>query len=30
MNYHITDNLADAIRLKDIPEVDYATLYNDL
>ena len=30
MNYYITDNLAGAISLKDIPEVEYAALYNDL
>ncbi|MBP3290359.1 MAG: NADH-quinone oxidoreductase subunit C [Alistipes sp.] len=30
MNYHITDNLAGAIALKDIPEVEYAALYEDL
>lgn len=30
MIYHITDNMADAVALKDIPEVDYAALYNDL
>ena len=30
MNYHITDNLSAAIALKDIPEVEYATLYEDL
>ena len=30
MIYHITDNEAAAVALKDIPEVDYAALYNDL
>lgn len=30
MNYYITDNLAGSISLKDIPEVEYAALYNDL
>ena len=30
MNYYITDNLADAVSLKDIPQVEYAALYNDL
>ena len=30
MIYHITDNTSDAIALRDIPEVDYAALYNDL
>ncbi|MBR5138113.1 MAG: NADH-quinone oxidoreductase subunit C, partial [Alistipes sp.] len=30
MNYYITDNLAGSIALKDIPEVEYAALYNDL
>ena len=30
MNYYITDNLAGSVSLKDIPEVEYAALYNDL
>ena len=30
MIYHITDNRASAVALKDIPEVDYAAIYNDL
>ena len=30
MNYYITDNLAGSVLLKDIPEVEYAALYNDL
>ncbi len=30
MIYHITDNRASALALKDIPEVDYAAIYNDL
>ena len=30
MNYYITDNLAGFVSLKDIPEVEYAALYNDL
>ncbi len=30
MNYHIIDNLATAVALKDIPEVEYAELYEDL
>ena len=30
MIYYITDNAASAVALKDIPEVEYAALYNDL
>ena len=30
MKYYITDNISGAIPLKDIPEVEYAALYNDL
>ncbi len=30
MNYHIVDNLTSAIRLQDIPQVEYAALYEDL
>lgn len=30
MNYLITDNTAGAVRLQDIPESDYAALYDDL
>ena len=30
MIYYITDNAASAVALTDIPEVDYAALYNDL
>ena len=30
MNYHIIDNIATAVALKDIPEVEYAELYEDL
>ena len=30
MNYYITNNLSGAISLKDIPEVEYAWLYDDL
>ena len=30
MIYHITDNVASAVAVKHIPEVDYAALYNDL
>ena len=30
MNYHIIDNTATAVALKDIPEVGYAELYEDL
>lgn len=30
MNYHIIDNNAQAVRLTDIPEVEYAALYEDL
>ena len=30
MKYYITDNYAGAVSLKDIPEVDYAALYEDL
>lgn len=30
MNYHISDNLSAAVALKDIPEVEYAALYDDL
>ena len=30
MKYYITDNCATAVELKDIPEVEYAALYEDL
>lgn len=30
MIYYITDNCSQAVALKDIPEVEYAALYNDL
>lgn len=30
MKYYITDNCAAAVKLKDIPEVEYAALYDDL
>ena len=30
MNYYITDNLAGAVSLDEIPQVEYAALYNDL
>lgn len=30
MNYHIIDNNTTAVRLQDIPEVEYAALYEDL
>ena len=30
MIYHITDNISSAVALVDIPEVEYAALYNDL
>ena len=30
MNYRITDNLAGAVRLDEIPEVSYAEFYDDV
>ena len=30
MNYLITDNTSGAVRLRDIPETDYASFYDDL